>query len=741
MLRTVVLTIAILVLCVGANAGVKSDSRVVMVVAGNMSIRDIIAPDLPYLEKLIESGSSALMNVRTGRPVKDIEPTVRPGMEAGCVSIGAGAMGVGGAEVRRASNAGGNLNGIFIGEIYESRMGRGYGTSRVLHTEIAKIQRINQSASYRARPGLLGTTLHKAGIKTAVLGNSDLPGEMHREAAAIAMDETGRVDYGDVDSPLLNLHTSDAPFGMRVNSEAYLNEFDQLPRNARFIVINFADTFRADSYGEFCTDEQAAIIRHKAAMGLDGLIARLIGRLDFSKDTLILLSPNYRNFSEIEDERLAPIVIKGPSFGSGILTSPSTHRNGVVTINDVAPTILSSLGVKQPIDMVGRSVSSAVNSDVSEALLNINMDASLQAQRQVVMRGASVAQSVVVILVTLIAILIAFRPLRKFAAWLALIPIMLPLAMLYMPLVYSGGLIGAIIFLVVATPAILALCSLIFKSPMCAFAWLCGITVLGLILDLVRGAPLTTSSIAGYSLVDGARYYGIGNELMGTLLGATIIGIALLSGKAFTKYRGIITAIIFAVVFVFIGSPSLGANLGGALAAAPAMVVMLLARRGWKPNARSIGIVLLVTFFLVGALFAIDSMRNGATQTHVGRVVDLVSGGDKSDVVQVVERKIMLNFMLLSTSLWSRLLGLSLVGSALLFWWGKRQFGAAFLNKEQSASALGCCIGVVGAFVFNDSGVVAAATCAVFLWMLLGLTILHPADIKKPEDRVIYPPV
>ena len=737
MLRTIVLTIAILVLCVGAAAGVKSDSRVVLVVAGNTSIRDLIASDLPHLGKLIDSGSSALMNVRTGRPVKDIEPTLRPGMEAGCISIGAGAMAVGGAEVRRASNAGGNLNGISIAEIYENRMGRGYGSARLLHTEIAKMQRINQSASYRARPGLLGSALHEAGIKTAVIGNSDLPGEMHRETAAIAMDETGRVDYGDIDSAELNTVASDAPFGIQVNSDALLSKFDQLPRNARFIVLNFADTFRADSYAEFCTDEQAAIIRHKAAMQLDMFIAQLVSKLNFNNDTLILLSPNYRNFTEIDSERLAYILIKGRNFGSSMLTSPSTHRNGVVTINDIAPTILSTLGVKQPVDMVGRSVKSVVRSDVSEALLKMNMDASLQAQRQVVMRGASVAQSVVVVLVTLIAILIAFRPLKKIAGWLALIPVVLPLIMLYMPVVFSGGLFGAIVFLVVVTPVILVLCSLIFKSPLRAFVWLCGITVLSLILDLVRGGSLSTSSIAGYSLIDGARYYGIGNELMGTLLGAALIisGIIFSSNEAFAKYRGIIAALIFAVVFIFIGSPALGANLGGALAAAPAMAVVLLARQGWKPNARSIGIVLFITLILVGGLFAVDSMRSGASQTHVGRVVDLASGGDTSGVMQVFERKIMLNFMLLSTSLWSRLLGLSLIGSALLFWWGKLKFADKFLNKEQSAAALGCCIGVIGAFVFNDSGVVAAATCAVFLWMFFAIRLLHLSDIKKPEDR------
>lgn len=744
MLRTFVVSIAMLMLCVGATAGVKSDSRVVMVVAGNMSIRDIIAPDLPNLADLLESGSAALMNVRTGRPGKDIEPTIRLGMEAGCVSIGAGTMAIGGAEVRRASDVRGNVSGIPAGVLYETRLGNGYGAAQVLHTEIVKMQRVNQSASYCARPGLLGSALHEADIKTAVIGNSDIPGEMHREIVAIVMDETGRVDYGDVDSPQLNLPSPNAPFGIQVNSAALLGKYELFAKNARFTVVNFADSFRADSYGEFCIDEQAAFVRHKAAVQLDELIAQITGRLDFKKDTLILLSPNTRNFSEIDNERLSYIVIKGPGFRHGMLISPSTHRAGVVTINDIAPTVISILDAKQPVDMVGRSVESLPRSGVNEALLKMNMAASLQAQRQVVMRGASVAQSIVVVLVTLIILLIAFRPLNRITAWIALMPVVLPLIMLYMPMFYSGGLIGAIVLLVVITPLVLILCSLIIRTPIRAFAWLCGITVVSLIIDLMLGSPLITSSIAGYSVIDGARYYGIGNELMGTLLGATVIGvgIALSSSKASTKLRGIIAAGIFAVVFVFIGSPSLGANLGGALAAAPAMVVALMARANWKPSARSIAMILVITIALIGALFAVDAMRNGASQTHVGRVACLAAGGDTSGIVQVFERKIALNFMLVSTSLWSRLLLLSLVGSAVLFWWGKGRFGAVLLDKEQSAAALGCSVGVIGAFIFNDSGVVAAATCAVFLWMFIGLRILYLTETKKiPEDRKLYPPV
>ena len=107
----------------------------------------------------------------------------------------------------------------------------------------------------------------------------------------------------------------------------------------------------------------------------------------------------------------------------------------------------------------------------------------------------------------------------------------------------------------------------------------------------------------------------------------------------------------------------------------------------------------------------------------MGRFLGRVTGGGISELLSVFERKISLNLMLVSTSLWSRLLGLSLLGSLSLWWYGRRALGSGFLDVEQSAAAVACVVGTVGAFVFNDSGVVAAAACAVVLWCLLALVL------------------
>ena len=254
--------------------------------------------------------------------------------------------------------------------------------------------------------------------------------------------------------------------------------------------------------------------------------------------------------------------------------------------------------------------------------------------------------------------------------------------------------------------------------------------VVSLIVDLVRGAPLIGSSIAGYNMVEGARYYGLGNELMGTMLGCAIIGVGMLlsSGRAAQfspRLKTAAAAAVLCVVLLGIGAPMLGANTGGAIAAAFGIVAVFAARRGRPLSVRSAVLAGLVIVFVVGALFAVDALRGAGSQSHIGRTADIAASGDAQILFGIFQRKIALNLKLLSHSLWSRLLLIGLVGSALMWWQGKKVFGSGFLTKERSAAGIGCLVGTIAAFAFNDSGVLAAATCVVPLWSMLGIVILE----------------
>lgn len=742
LLRFWILGLVVACLVAIASAPVAASERhrrIVLVVAGNVSVRDLADPKFPHINRLLSLGSIGLMNVRTGRPNKLMEIPEKPGMEARCVSIGAGAMAVGGAEVRRAANVDQLVGSVPAGKLWACRTGGRLSGDEVVHPEIALIQRINGASTYRAKPGLLGSVLRLAGMRTAVIGNSSIPGEQHAEACAIVMDERGTVALGDVSSRNLVEFDEYAPYGIRTNLAHVVRMVDRALVRCKFVVVDIGDTYRADRYGEYCTDAQAAIIRRWAIGRLDKLIGLLMSRLDFDADSLILVSPSPRAVTEMEGERLTPLVIYGPGFRGGLLTSPSTRRTGIVTICDVAPTVLSILGLRIPNEMTGRPVYAVPNKDPRPFLLDLNLRAILQSQRQILVRATSILYSAVVVLVTF-ALLMGSAKARtiRVACWGALIPPAMVLAVVYTPLLYSGGLFGTAMAIAGLTLLVLLVFGYALKEPRRVFVWLCVALIASILIDLLRGAVLISSCVAGYGLVEGARYYGLGNELMGSLLGAALVGTGMVLKQWERKLRraAIAFAVILGIVFVFTGWPTLGANMGGAMSTAAALAAALFVLWGCRLSLSSVIVVVAVALLAAASMFAVDLLRAGGAQSHIGRLAEAASSGKLAGALVIAQRKIALNLMLVSTSVWSKLLGLSVAASLVMYAVSRRKHGSGLggENRVENATLAGGLVGTIAAFAFNDSGVLAAAACAVILWCYIALR--YGESLSQAAERL-----
>ena len=102
------------------------------------------------------------------------------------------------------------------------------------------------------------------------------------------------------------------------------------------------------------------------------------------------------------------------------------------------------------------------------------------------------------------------------------------------------------------------------------------LTVITLNIDLMTGSHLIQNSVLGYDPMAGARYYGIGNEYLGILLGRSIA----LAGSFYQKYpqRGwlLVMSLFFAFHSVLIASPQLGAQSDGMITAPAAFLITLL---------------------------------------------------------------------------------------------------------------------------------------------------------------------
>ena len=178
------------------------------------------------------------------------------------------------------------------------------------------------------------------------------------------------------------------------------------------------------------------------------------------------------------------------------------------------------------------------------------------------------------------------------------------------------------------------------------------------------------------------------------------------------------------VAVVAVGLPSLGSDVGGVLALVPAaaMVVALLAH--WRVNAIRVALVGLATVALVGAFALLDLARPEDERTHLGRFVGRIADGD---IGLILRRKLVANWSILTSSVWTLLLPLVVLGLVLV---ARRDDPIGKLRGRVvgvHAGLVGAGIAAVLGFALNDSGVaIPAMMLAIIVPWILWLLAVKP---------------
>jgi hypothetical protein len=265
-------------------------------------------------------------------------------------------------------------------------------------------------------------------------------------------------------------------------------------------------------------------------------------------------------------------------------------------------------------------------------------------------------------------------------------------------------------------------------------------TSLAITWDVLRGSWLIRYSFLGYDPVGGARFYGLGNEYMGVVIGSAIMGwvIAVEQRGISLGKRSILGGIIFAILTFVVGAPSLGTNVGGAISCVLGFGFTWIALAEKKIRLRTVFSLGALTLVVLGALMLIDSSKSTAEQSHIGQTVELIRRDGLSAILLIITRKLAMNMRLLRYSMWSNALLVALVGIGASFIWPSKYISWLRENHPLIAKGIvGVVIGSSAAFIFNDSGVVAAATCLSFAsstLLLLALELKH--DFTSPQSYV-----
>lgn len=424
----------------------------------------------------------------------------------------------------------------------------------------------------------------------------------------------------------------------------------------------------------------------------DGVIQAFADQTRARHGRLLILSPFVSDGDYKMGWRLAPVLLWGEGVPAGLLFSHSTRRAGLITNTDFAPYILSWFN--SPASSSPWSVKPAP--DAVFQVARLEESAYRQANAMRILPYVALLLAAVMALGTILA---ALGRLPRF--W-PLLPMTIVLALLL-----GTSPDSALLWLFLAGSATVFL-AVRFGTPT-AVAVGCGLLSLVLVSDLCLGDPLMRRSLLGYSAIEGARYYGMGNEAMGVLIGATLATVSSLWPKAGRLGRNALSAGL-AVVALLLGSPFAGAKAGGLLVSLSAFGVLALGLSGRRVSPRFLLLLLAGTILALGLVAALDSRRGGGS-SHMGQAVARIQARGGREAEDIIARKLSVEGRLLYHSAWVCPLWIGLAG----FLWRRRKDPENEAGESDALRAAGL-VALAACLAVNDAGVVAAALCVSLLW-------------------------
>jgi hypothetical protein len=487
---------------------------------------------------------------------------------------------------------------------------------------------------------------------------------------------------------------------------------------------------------------QTGDMERPVVSALDRQLARIVAELP--ADTLLLVtSPGAAagpgsGGGPAGPPHLMSVVVSGPGFADGLLTSTATRRPGIVTLTDLTPTVAGWLGRAVPGGTVGARIGRTSRGELPATIQGLlGRDTAEQvwlATHGWFFLGYAAADALAFGLPVLLfwgpaqerrrararcwrvaGVLAAAVPLGSYLAncfpwWQRAHPAWWLYAM---AVVWTLAVAG------------LALAGPWRRDPLGPFGAVCLATVAVLGVDVMTGSRLQLEAPFGLSLLVSGRYYGIGNDVLGVYCVSVLVAAAW-SARALPRPARLpwLPALaasgigLFAVIAA--GWPGFGAKAGATIALVPCLLLLLIAlaegragvRLGWRlavPIALS-GLALFAVFALISYL--VPAVGASDIGTFAGNLLHGEGGG-------VLERKAGSNVGTLTVSVASWLIPVAAVAAYVALWRPSalrlrtlpRAFAAA---PELRTVAWLCWLVLVIGWLADDSGVIVPAAALPF---------------------------
>lgn len=709
----------------------ENETRHLFVISlDHVSLQELI--EEPTFQKIIDMGSAGLLATRTGASLKVISrgsayASISTGEKVSVMDEFAMSVFNEDEEVPE--------YGMEAGELYSQRV------TKKLYGKVFSISfpaLIKQLESQEATGlGKLAELLEKNGVLTIVLGNADDPVTTDRSFAISLIDRQGQVREGDVTKFLTDLDMS-FPGGYVTDYDAIEDEIREIIAGAGDGKITFwietGDTARLERYFEQMDISKYEELKKKSIKRAGEFVLKLLKQVDLEKDTVLIISAVPSVLRNEERTNLTAIIGVGNGFKKGAyLYSNTTRQPGLVTLIDIPPTILSLFGIEGTQFSGNRIISRGrfIKSEIltfDEKVKNVSST-----------RATALTVYVTLLIISIIAatMVVIFRNnggLSEVFEPLFLTIATFPLSLLIISPLYRYHHILPPIAAAILSGVSSWAFKILRKHPFEKFIWIGSITALVVIFDAVVGAPLARFSPLGYNPVIGARFYGIGNEYMGVMVSGTLfIAFAIARWLSTRNIKRQIVEVgvvaVFILCVILLGSPVVGANVGGALSAAIAFLVAYIYWRRekltWSDLGEAIAVLIVVLILLVLMSFFSPSF-------HLSKLVSQVREGYFEAIEAIVYRKAMVSIKLLKYTVWSNVLLTVIIAFPILMMRPPGLLAKILKNiKPFNAAIIGAALGSVAAFFLNDSGVVAAATMVIYPVLGLLCEILRSKEIPE----------
>jgi hypothetical protein len=555
------------------------------------------------------------------------------------------------------------------------------------------------------REGSSGLT--EASLRTAFFGNADLPWRPNRSAKILISDEYGAVDRERSDRSILRADP-EFPFGYSTDYQKISTlVLEALPTSA-LILVETGDLERLEGYRGLMPEERWRFWRAEILTRIDQMLGHLRAVIPPETGIVVLVTtPSPADDGNVPP--FLPLLIDQRQGKPGLLTSPATREQGLITRADL-DALLHNLvaGELDGREQVRTTPGTWQNLQQKRTDWWLNLK-----QRKVILR-IYLYLLLCLLLSSFILPFTSWQRLTAFNRELLPAAAFLPLTLLLLaPFKITGwSVLSGLLILSVGGQW--ALARWLFPTRLSAYRGLLVGTALIILGDLLGGSKLMLASLLGPSPVLGLRFYGLGNEYLGVLLGTFILGTAdFFISSPGLKWTGMLWGVIVLLIF----SPSGGANFGGGVALTYG--AWLIYRRIRPPKTAKVYYLRFALCLLLG--LSLQFLKTGpGGLSHLDQTLHLLRQGAWDLVLAIAVRKMRMNLELINYSP----LGYLLLFGFIIFMLGLyiAERTASFDRHKAEWYWEGMMLTVytgLMALLANDSGIVVLAPMEIYPLIIL----------------------